>query len=148
MVQANIPFLALQSLNTSNTTGGNVQIGVSNVSGDMTIVDTTTGDSLLSLYMVSSGIAQGKTRAQFGLQVGHSGNLTYQTAGTLILANGSAQVNTAAVRTSSLVMLSRQTIGANAGLLSYTIANAVSFNVASTSVNDSGSIAYFIVDAQ
>lgn len=68
-------------------------------------------------------------------------------AGNATLVAGTVTVNTTAVKTASVVMLTRKTSGGTLGTaITYTISNGVSFTINSDSASDTSTFSWLIVD--
>jgi len=66
-------------------------------------------------------------------------NATLGPAGTIVVANASVTAN-------SIIILSRQTVGANPGILSYVVNPGVGFTISSNNNGDNGVISYIIIN--
>ena len=71
------------------------------------------------------------------------------TVGNAILVGGTVTVNTTAVGTNDVVMLTRKTSGGTIGtVITYTISNGVSFTITSDNVLDTSTFSWVIVQGR
>lgn len=66
--------------------------------------------------------------------------------GNAVLVVGTVTVATTAVRTASLILLTRKTAGGTLGNITYTISNGVSFTITSDNALDMSTITWVIVE--
>lgn len=67
-------------------------------------------------------------------------------AGTTTLVAGTSTVSNTSITASSIILLTRQTIGGTTGTLSYTLSAGTSFTINSTSATDTSTIGYVLVN--
>ena len=119
-----------------NTTGDNVFCSTSGV----VMIGTTTssGDKLQVVGNLNLTTAGNKIKIATG---------TNASVGTVVLTGGTATVNTTAVSTNSIILLTTQVVGGTIGV-QYISArvNGVSFTITSTSIIDTSTVGYQIIN--
>ena len=138
---------------TGNDPGGDVRISggdsLGGYGGDV-VIKPGTGfiqDGVVDIQSTGGVSTNGNisiTTAGKGLKVKDGANATFGTGAVLV--GGTLVVSTTAAITASAIFLQVSTTGGTQGHLSYTISNATSFTVTSTSGTDTSTFNWLIID--
>jgi hypothetical protein len=138
---------------TGNDPGGDVRISggdsLGGYGGDV-VIKPGTGfiqDGVVDIQSTGGVSTNGNisiTAAGKGLKVKDGANATFGTGAVLV--GGTLVVSTTAAITASAIFLQVSTTGGTQGHLSYTISNATSFTVTSTSGTDTSTFNWLIID--
>lgn len=137
---------AITTLNQAYNNGAEPEIQLNSTRGALTLADAATPlvgnlfeikNNALNADYFSVSATQSKAHNKLAV--------ASATRGTATLVGGTVTVNNANVLTGDLILLSATNVSGTAGHLSYSIVNATSFTITSSSASDTRTVHYLII---